>query len=53
MSWTNLGVSAEAILFFDDNPGNVSAARRMGMKAECAKTPEGVIEALNEVAANI
>tara|TARA_B110000438_G_scaffold63529_1_gene64022 strand:+ start:289 stop:909 length:621 start_codon:yes stop_codon:yes gene_type:complete len=49
----SLGVSAEAILFFDDNPGNVSAARRMGMNAECAKTPEGVIEALNEVGANI
>jgi hypothetical protein len=25
----------------------------MGMNAECAKTPEGVIEALNEVGANI
>ena len=49
----SLGVSAEAILCFDDNPGNVSAARRMGMNAECAKTPEVVIDALNEVGANI
>ena len=49
----SLGVSAEAILFFDDNPGNVSAARRMGMNAECAKTPEVVNDALNEVGANI
>ena len=49
----NLGVPAEAILFFDDNPGNVSAAKKMGMNAECANTPEGVIDALNELGANI
>ena len=49
----NLGVAAEAILFFDDNPGNVAAAREMGMNAECAKTPEGVINTLNGLGLDI
>ena len=49
----NLGVPAEAILFFDDNPGNVLAAKKFGMNARCAKTPKGVIDALNELGGNI
>lgn len=49
----NLSVAPEAILFFDDNPGNVSAARKMGLNAECAKTPEGVINTLNRLGLNI
>ena len=49
----DLGVAPEAILFFDDNPGNVSAAKKMGMNAECAKTPEGVINALNSLGLDI
>lgn len=49
----DLGVAPEAILFFDDNPGNVSAARSMGINAECAKTPKGVINALKGLGVNI
>ena len=49
----DLGVAPEAILFFDDNPGNVSAAKKMGMNAECAKTPEGVINTLNSLGLDI
>jgi HAD superfamily hydrolase (TIGR01509 family) len=49
----NRGVAPEEILFLDDNPGNVSAARKIGMNAECAKTPEGVINALNGLGMSI
>jgi glucose-1-phosphatase len=49
----DLGVSPEAILFFDDNPGNVSAARKIGMNADCAKTPKGVISTLNRLGLSI
>jgi HAD superfamily hydrolase (TIGR01509 family) len=49
----SLGVAQETILFFDDNPGNVSAAKKMGMNAECTKTPEGVIKALNGLGLSI
>jgi len=43
----NLGVEPGAILFLDDNPGNVSAARRMGINAGFAKKPEGLINLLH------
>ena len=45
-----LGIAAESILFLDDNPGNVAAARKSGMAAECVKTPNGVINTLNDLA---
>ena len=35
----HLGLSTEAILFFDDNPMHVSAAEKMGRNAKCTKTP--------------
>jgi len=35
----NLGLSTEAILFFDDNSMHVSAAEKMGRNAKCTKTP--------------
>ena len=49
----NLGVEPGAILFLDDNPGNVSAARRMGINAGCAKKSEGVINRLHGLGLNI
>ena len=48
-----LDVAPETILFFDDNPGNVSAAKKIGMNAECSKKPEGVIDTLKGLGLNI
>ena len=48
-----LGVSAKSVLFFDDNPGNVSAALKVGMNAQCARTPRGVIDSLNALGVTI
>ena len=49
----NRCVPPEAILFFDDNPGNVLAAKKFGMNAKYARTPKGVIDVLNELGGNI
>lgn len=40
------GLAAEEVLFLDDNPGNVQAAREIGLLAECVNAPKGVLDAL-------
>lgn len=41
------GLAAGEVLFLDDNPGNVEAARSLGLKAECVNAPNGVLDALD------
>jgi putative hydrolase of the HAD superfamily len=41
-----LGVSADAVMFFDDAPANVAAASRLGMRAFQVNGVEGVRERL-------
>ena len=53
MSWTVWASRPRQFFSSMTIPGTSPLRRRMGMNAECAKTPEGVIDALNEVGANI
>ena len=42
----SLGIPAETILFLDDKPGNITAARAAGMRAEVTAGPEALRERL-------
>jgi putative hydrolase of the HAD superfamily len=44
-----LNVRAEDVLFFDDNPANIAAARDLGMQAHRVDRPEGVRASLREL----
>ncbi len=49
----HLSLPPGEILFFDDNPHNVKAARDIGLQAEAVNTPDGILSALKDMGVHV